>query len=277
MTNLRRDEPVRGSADNPSNSNIGPAGKPPFPSGSLPVSESFAWLWQQANQQLEQLKEDLKRERQRYQALNQRKTQLNSELASMRKSVESSRVELEAERENRVIAERELSSLRTGWKHVQVELGKLENERATRLKIERRLALLDTQSDKGLELAGQLAKERNLRLKLEREKGMLLNELRPRKEIGDRLNSLTASHSKLKEKFHVVSQRAAKLELALQHAVRLEKLLAEEKTTRLNADDRALAAEAKAARLEGELHVHRRNQQSGHNTPKGWLARLLFG
>ena len=277
MTNLRRDEPLRGSADKSTASEVGPAGNPGLPSGSLPVSESFAWLWQQANQQLEQLNEDLKRERQRYHALSQRKIKLDSELASMRQTVEESRSELDAEREGRVTAERELSSVRAGWQHVQLELSKLEDERAIRLKIERRLALLDTQRDKALELAAQLAKERNQRLKLEREKGMLLSELRPRKELDAKLKSLTESNEALQTKYQDASEQAAKTELALQHVGRLEKLLAEEKTTRLSSDVRASAAEARAARLEGELRAYRRKLGRGTGTSRNWLARLLFG
>ena len=285
MTNLRHDDsrpsgsesrdPQRGQRlEKP---HVGPAGNAGLPDSSVPVSESFAWLWQQANEELELIKEELKRERQRYQALVQRKAQMDSELASVRQMLDINRREIELERQERVTAERELAAARAGWQHLQNELGKLENERSSRLKIERRLALLDTQSDKALELAGQLAKERNLRLKLEREKGMLLNELKPRRDLKDRLDAITHERTELRAQLQDVGSRAAKLELAMQHVVRLEEMLAEEKSTRLSADERASTAEAKAARLEGELRAVRQGQRKASAKPKSWLARLLFG
>ena len=242
-------------------------------------AESLAWIWQRANQQIEQLRVELKLEQQRHQVLAQRKAQQEVELTTLRQQLDASRAEREQAQVARSHSERELASLQAGWKHLQQEHSKLENERATRLKIERRLALLDTQRDKALELAAQLAKERNLRLKLEREKGMLLNEVKSRREVEAHLQALTEENATLRAQLLEKSPRAAQLDLALHHVNRLEKMLAEEKTVRLSADVRAANALAKLSRMEGELAARQKSLQAVRKPqpPRHWLSRLLLG
>ena len=240
--------------------------------------DSLLWFWRQANQQLVQVREELKLEQQRRQVLAERKTQLETEVSSLRQQLEAGRLELEQARLDQGRSERELASLQAGWKHLQQEKGKLENERAARLRIERRLALLDTQSDKALELAGQLARERNLRLKLEREKGMLLNELKSRREVEAHLQALTEENSSLRGQLLEQSPRAAQLEIALTQVNLLESMLAEEKTVRLSSDVRAANALARLARLQGEMDGRQASlgRSLKPQATRHWLSRLLF-
>ena len=85
---------------------------------ALPA-ESLAWIWQRANQQIEQLQGELKLEQQRHQVLAQRKAQQEAELASLRQQLAASRAELEQVQVARSHSERELASLQAGWQHLQ--------------------------------------------------------------------------------------------------------------------------------------------------------------
>lgn len=137
--------------------------------------------------------------------------------------------ELKAEREIRLKLEREIAGMEVEIRQVRHATAALEEERKSRLELERRLASLEVIAERAQEATAQLADERQRRVQLEREK--------------------------------------ATLDVQVQSLQKLDTLLAEERQARMNAQSRASSAEARLARLEGEI-----NQQSGGG--QSFLDRL---
>jgi len=139
--------------------------------------------------------------------------------------------ELKAEREVRLKLEREMAGMEVEIRQVRHATTALEEERQARLVLERRLATLEVIAERAQEATAQLAEERQARVKLEREK--------------------------------------ATLEMQVQGLQKLDTLLSEERQARMNAQSRASSAEARLARLEGEI-----NQQGGSGSGQSFLDRL---
>ena len=131
--------------------------------------------------------------------------------------------ELKEERAARQKLEREMAGMEVEIRQVRHATAALEEERQTRLELERRLATLTVIAERAQEMAAQLAEERQARVQLEREK--------------------------------------ATLDVQVQSMQKLDTLLSEERQARMNAQSRASSAEARLARMEGEI-----NQQGGKNS-----------
>lgn len=139
--------------------------------------------------------------------------------------------ELKAEREVRLKLEREMAGMEVEIRQVRHATAALEEEREARLALERKLASLEVLAERAQEATAQLAEERQLRVQLEREK--------------------------------------ATLDVQVQSLQKLDTLLAEERQARMNAQSRASSAEARLARLEGEI-----NQQGGIEGGRSLMDRL---
>ena len=123
-----------------------------------------------------------------------------------------------------------IEELKAEIRQVRHATAALEEERKTRLELERRLATLEVVAQRAEEASAQLVDERQMRVQLEREK--------------------------------------ATLEVQVQSLQKLDTLLSEERQARMNAQSRASSAEARLARLEGEI-----NQQGGKGN-RSFLDRL---
>ena len=140
--------------------------------------------------------------------------------------------ELKAEREVRLKLEREMAGMEVEIRQVRHATAALEEERQSRLELERRLATLEVIAERSQEVTAQLAEERQVRVQLEREK--------------------------------------ATLDVQVQSLQKLDALLSEERQARMNAQSRASSAEARLARLEGEI-----NQQGGSSSSgQSFMDRL---
>jgi DNA repair exonuclease SbcCD ATPase subunit len=139
--------------------------------------------------------------------------------------------ELKAERDVRLKLEREMAGMEVEIRQVRHATAALEEERQARLQLERRLATLEVLAERAQEATAQLTEERQMRVQLEREK--------------------------------------ATLEVQVQGLQKLDTLLSEERQARMNAQSRASSAEARLARLEGEI-----NQQGGSGSGQSFLDRL---
>ena len=139
--------------------------------------------------------------------------------------------ELKAEREVRLKLEREIAGMEVEIRQARHATAALEEERQARLALERRLASLEVVAERAQEVSAQLAEERQMRVQLEREK--------------------------------------ATLDVQVQSLQKLDTLLSEERQARMNAQSRASSAEARLARLEGEI-----NQQGGSGSGQSFLDRL---
>ena len=138
--------------------------------------------------------------------------------------------ELKTERDIRLKLEREMAAMEVEIRQVRHTTAALEEERQARLALERRLATLEVVAERSEEMAKQLAEERQMRVQLEREK--------------------------------------ATLDVQVQSMQKLDTLLSEERQARMNAQSRASSAEARLARLEGEI-----NQQGGESG-RSFMDRL---
>ncbi|MBK8905978.1 MAG: hypothetical protein IPM53_32665 [Anaerolineaceae bacterium] len=138
--------------------------------------------------------------------------------------------ELKLEREVRLKLEREMAGMEVEIRQVRHATAALEEERQARLALERRLASLEVIAERAQEATAQLTEERAARVKLEREK--------------------------------------ATLEVQVQGLQKLDTLLSEERQARMNAQSRASSAEARLARLEGEI------QQGGSESGRSFMDRL---
>jgi DNA repair exonuclease SbcCD ATPase subunit len=139
--------------------------------------------------------------------------------------------ELKAERDVRLKLEREMAGMEVEIRQVRHATAALEEERQARLQLERRLATVEVVAERAEEASAQLMEERQMRVQLEREK--------------------------------------ATLEVQVQSLQKLDTLLTEERQARMNAQSRASSAEARLARLEGEI-----NQQGGGEGGRSFLDRL---
>ena len=141
--------------------------------------------------------------------------------------------ELKVERDVRLKLEREMAGMEVEIRQVRHATAALEEERQARLVLERRLATLEVVAERTQEVTAQLAEERQMRVQLEREK--------------------------------------ATLDVQVQSLQKLDTLLSEERQARMNAQSRASSAEARLARLEGEI-----NQHGGSSSSSGqsFLDRL---
>jgi DNA repair exonuclease SbcCD ATPase subunit len=140
--------------------------------------------------------------------------------------------ELKAEREVRLKLEREMAGMEVEIRQVRHATAALEEERKSRLELERRLATLEVIAERAQEASAQLVEERQMRIQLEREK--------------------------------------ATLEVQVQSLQKLDTLLSEERQARMNAQSRASSAEARLARLEGEIN----QQGGGSGSRQSFLDRL---
>ncbi|MCB8979471.1 MAG: hypothetical protein H6657_18835 [Ardenticatenaceae bacterium] len=138
--------------------------------------------------------------------------------------------ELKTERDLRLKLEREIAGMEVEIRQARHATAALEEERQARLGLERRLASLEVIAERAQEATAQLTEERAARVKLEREK--------------------------------------ATLEVQVQSLQKLDTLLSEERQARMNAQSRASSAEARLARLEGEI-----NQQGGESG-RSFMDRL---
>ncbi|WP_420642257.1 hypothetical protein [Candidatus Leptofilum sp.] len=138
--------------------------------------------------------------------------------------------ELKAEREVRLKLEREIAGMEVEIRQVRHATAALEEERQARVALERKLASLEVIAERTQEATAQLAEERQMRVQLEREK--------------------------------------ATLDVQVQSLQKLDTLLAEERQARMNAQSRASSAEARLARLEGEI------QQGGGESGRSFMDRL---
>ncbi|WP_420627758.1 hypothetical protein [Candidatus Leptofilum sp.] len=139
--------------------------------------------------------------------------------------------ELKAEREVRLKLEREMAGMEVEIRQVRHATAALEEERQARVALERKLASLEVIAERAQEATTQLADERAMRVKLEREK--------------------------------------ATLEVQVQSLQKLDTLLAEERQARMNAQSRASSAEARLARMEGEIQ-----QGGGGESGRSFMDRL---
>lgn len=139
--------------------------------------------------------------------------------------------ELKLERDVRLKLEREMAGMEVEIRQARHASAALEEERQARLGLERRLASLEVIAERAQEATAQLSEERAARVKLEREK--------------------------------------ATLEVQVQGLQKLDTLLSEERQARMNAQSRASSAEARLARLEGEI-----NQQGGGESGRSFMDRL---
>ena len=153
------------------------------------------------------------------------------ELKAAAKQTNATIRELKKERSIRLNLEREMAKMEAEVQQAQQINASLDAEREDRLMIERKLATLEVLAERSQEMAAQLAEERNARVTLEREK--------------------------------------ATLAVQVESMQKLEQLLNEERQARMNAQSRASSAEARLARIEGEL-----NQGGGSNSSGGILGRL---
>ena len=139
--------------------------------------------------------------------------------------------ELKSERDVRLKLEREMAGMEVEIRQARHAIAALEEERQARLGLERRLASMEVIAERAQEATAQLSEERAMRVKLEREK--------------------------------------ATLEVQVQGLQKLDTLLSEERQARMNAQSRASSAEARLARLEGEI-----NQQGGGEGGRSFMDRL---
>lgn len=139
--------------------------------------------------------------------------------------------ELKAERNVRLKLEREMAAMEVEIRQARHATAALEEDRQSRLELERRLATLEVIAERAQEVSAQLVEERQARVQLEREK--------------------------------------ATLDVQVQGLQKLDTLLSEERQARMNAQSRASSAEARLARLEGEI-----NQQGGSRGSQSFLDRL---
>ena len=140
--------------------------------------------------------------------------------------------ELKAERDVRLKLEREMAGMEVEIRQVRHATAALEEERQSRLELERRLATLEVIAERAQEATAQLMEERQARVQLEREK--------------------------------------ATLDVQVQSLQKLDTLLSEERQARMNAQSRASSAEARLARMEGEINQH----GSGSGGKQSFLDRL---
>lgn len=138
--------------------------------------------------------------------------------------------ELKAERDIRLKLEREMAGMEVEIRQVRHTTAALEEERQARIALERKLASLEVIAERAQEATAQLADERAARVKLEREK--------------------------------------ATLEVQVQSLQKLDTLLSEERQARMNAQSRASSAEARLARMEGEI------QQGSGEGGRSFMDRL---
>lgn len=138
--------------------------------------------------------------------------------------------ELKVERDVRLKLEREMAGMEVEIRQVRHTTAALEEERQARIALERKLASLEVIAERAQEATAQLTEERAQRVRLEREK--------------------------------------ATLEVQVQSLQKLDTLLSEERQARMNAQSRASSAEARLARLEGEI------QQGGNESGRSFLDRL---
>lgn len=145
----------------------------------------------------------------------------NYQLEAIAAQVEELRAALDQERQVRSGLERETAAMEVEVKHVARLQAELEAERAARLELERQTAMLTIRAERADEVASLLAEERQARVTLERER--------------------------------------ATLAVEVEQARKMEVFLAEERQARMNAQSRAASAEARLAKLEGEVEA--RNPQ----------------